>query len=148
MTSRLMRPLIASSLLPSTSLVPPIAILTQIRLATKRSGGSTQNNRDSPGKRLGTKKYGGEFVIPGNIIVRQRGTRFHPGENVGMGRDHTLFALQPGYVKFYNDPKDTKPRRYIGVALNEMDVLPTPKTEPRKRRLGLINIAETPVIHV
>jgi large subunit ribosomal protein L27 len=74
------------------------------RWATKKAGGSTQNGRDSNPKNLGVKKYGGQKVIPGNIIVRQRGTRFHPGDFVGMGRDHTLFALAGGQVKFAKDP--------------------------------------------
>ncbi|KAL3679198.1 hypothetical protein R1sor_022154 [Riccia sorocarpa] len=70
------------------------------RWATKKAGGSTQNGRDSLPKNLGVKKYGGQRVIPGNIIVRQRGTRFHPGNFVGLGRDHTLFALATGQVRF------------------------------------------------
>lgn len=69
-------------------------------MAHKKAGGSSRNGRDSAGRRLGVKKYGDELVIPGNIIVRQRGTKFHPGENVGMGKDHTLFALTTGKVKF------------------------------------------------
>ena len=69
-------------------------------MAHKKAGGSSRNGRDSAGRRLGVKKYGGEPVIAGNIIVRQRGTKFHPGENVGLGRDHTLFALTDGAVKF------------------------------------------------
>ena len=69
-------------------------------MAHKKAGGSSRNGRDSPGRRLGVKKFGGEHVIPGNIIVRQRGTKFHPGDNVGMGKDHTLFALTEGHVKF------------------------------------------------
>lgn len=70
-------------------------------MAQKKAAGSTRNGRDSCGKRLGVKKFGAEAVLAGNIIVRQRGTKFYPGENVGMGRDHTLFALQKGKVKFY-----------------------------------------------
>ncbi|KAI5660965.1 hypothetical protein M9H77_20288 [Catharanthus roseus] len=70
------------------------------RWATKKTAGSTKNGRDSKPKNLGVKKFGGERVIPGNIIVRQRGTRFHPGNYVGMGKDHTLFALKEGSVKF------------------------------------------------
>ncbi|CAK9142557.1 unnamed protein product [Ilex paraguariensis] len=70
------------------------------RWATKKTAGSTKNGRDSKPKNLGVKKFGGERVIPGNIIVRQRGTRFHPGDYVGMGKDHTLFALKEGNVKF------------------------------------------------
>ncbi|KAL1554269.1 ribosomal protein L27 [Salvia divinorum] len=70
------------------------------RWASKKTAGSTKNGRDSLPKNLGVKKFGGERVIPGNIIVRQRGTRFHPGNYVGMGRDHTLYALKEGCVKF------------------------------------------------
>ncbi|MBI2486445.1 MAG: 50S ribosomal protein L27 [Deltaproteobacteria bacterium] len=69
-------------------------------MAHKKAGGSTGNGRDSEGKRLGVKKFGGEFVKSGNILVRQRGTKFHPGKNVGLGRDFTLFALVDGTVKF------------------------------------------------
>lgn len=69
-------------------------------MAHKKSGGSSRNGRDSESKRLGVKKYGGEKVLAGNIIVRQRGTQFHPGMNVGLGRDHTLFATAEGSVKF------------------------------------------------
>ena len=69
-------------------------------MAHKKGGGSTRNGRDSESKRLGVKRYGGEKVLPGNIIVRQRGTRFHPGKNVSMGKDHTIFSLIDGIVKF------------------------------------------------
>ncbi len=69
-------------------------------MAHKKAGGSSRNGRDTAGRRLGIKKYGGEAVFPGNIIARQRGTKWHPGENVGMGRDHTLFALTEGRVNF------------------------------------------------
>lgn len=69
-------------------------------MAHKKSGGSSRNGRDSHSKRLGVKKYGGENVLAGNILVRQRGTTFHPGDNVGLGRDHTLFATVNGSVKF------------------------------------------------
>ena len=69
-------------------------------MAHKKAGGSSRNGRDSAGRRLGVKRFGGEIVIPGNIIVRQRGTKFHPGQNVGMGKDHTLFALSEGRVSF------------------------------------------------
>ena len=70
-------------------------------MAHKKAGGSSRNGRDSAGRRLGVKKYGGEIVVPGHIIVRQRGTKFHPGSNVGMGRDHTLIATVKGAVKFH-----------------------------------------------
>lgn len=69
-------------------------------MAHKKGGGSSSNGRDSNSKRLGVKRFGGEFVIPGNIIVRQRGTKFHPGLNVGVGKDHTLFSTIEGYVTF------------------------------------------------
>ncbi|MBD3794467.1 MAG: 50S ribosomal protein L27 [Epsilonproteobacteria bacterium] len=77
-------------------------------MAHKKGQGSTQNNRDSAGRRLGVKKYGGEKVIAGNIIIRQRGTKVHKGSGVGMGKDHTLFALIEGVVKFDNVNKNTK----------------------------------------
>lgn len=70
-------------------------------MAHKKAGGSSRNGRDTEGRRLGVKKFGGELVIPGNIIIRQRGTKYHAGNNVGMGRDHTLFALVEGHVKFH-----------------------------------------------
>ena len=69
-------------------------------MAHKKGQGSTQNNRDSAGRRLGVKKFGGEFVKAGNIIIRQRGTKVHPGDNVGMGNDHTIYALVDGHVQF------------------------------------------------
>ncbi|MCG8490147.1 MAG: 50S ribosomal protein L27 [Sneathiellales bacterium] len=69
-------------------------------MAHKKAGGSSRNGRDSAGRRLGIKKYGGEAVIPGNIILRQRGTKWYPGENVGMGKDHTIFAVTEGKVTF------------------------------------------------
>ena len=70
-------------------------------MAHKKAGGSSRNGRDSEGRRLGVKKFGGEFVVAGNIIIRQRGTKVHPGANVGMGKDHTLFALEHGHVTFH-----------------------------------------------
>ena len=81
-------------------------------MAHKKAGGSSRNGRDSAGRRLGVKKFGGEIVLPGNIIVRQRGTKFHPGSHVGMGRDHTIFATENGNVKFH---KGLGGRTYISV---------------------------------
>ena len=69
-------------------------------MAHKKSGGSSRNGRDTAGRRLGVKKYGGESVVAGNIIIRQRGTKYHPGTGVGLGRDHTIFALIDGHVAF------------------------------------------------
>ncbi len=77
-------------------------------MAHKKGQGSTQNNRDSAGRRLGVKKYGGESVKAGNIIIRQRGTKIHPGKNIGMGKDHTLFALVDGVVAFERKDKKRK----------------------------------------
>ena len=77
-------------------------------MAHKKGQGSTQNNRDSAGRRLGVKKFGGEAVIPGNIIIRQRGTKVHPGNGVGMGKDHTIFPLIEGVVKFENRTNSQK----------------------------------------
>ncbi len=77
-------------------------------MAHKKGQGSTQNNRDSAGRRLGVKKFGGETVRAGNIIVRQRGTKVHPGKNIGMGKDHTLYALVDGIVSFERKDKTRK----------------------------------------
>ena len=81
-------------------------------MAHKKSGGSSRNGRDSNPKYLGVKKYGGEHVIPGNIIIRQRGTKTYPGQNVGMGKDHTLFALVEGKVEFRRKAGN---RQYVSV---------------------------------
>ena len=82
-------------------------------MAHKKAGGSTRNGRDSNAKRLGVKRYGGESVTAGNIIVRQRGTKFHPGNNVGCGKDHTLFATADGKVVF--EVKGPKSRKFISI---------------------------------
>lgn len=81
-------------------------------MAHKKAGGSSRNGRDSAGRRLGIKKYGGEAVVPGNIIARQRGTKWHAGKNVGIGRDHTLFALIGGRVTFR---RKAQGRTYVSV---------------------------------
>ena len=81
-------------------------------MAHKKAGGSSRNGRDSESKRLGVKKFGGEAVLAGNIIIRQRGTRWHPGANVGMGKDHTLFALAEGKVAF---ARKANGRTYVNV---------------------------------
>lgn len=82
-------------------------------MAHKKAGGSSRNGRDSNAKRLGVKKFGGEFVVAGNIIIRQRGTKWHAGENVGIGKDHTLFALTDGKVVFAKKSND---RTYVSIA--------------------------------
>lgn len=86
-------------------------------MAHKKAGGSSRNGRDSVSKRLGVKRYGGETVKAGNIIVRQRGSTFHPGPNVGMGRDYTLFAMSPGRVVF--EKKGAKQRHTVSVIAAE-----------------------------
>ncbi|MFK7795131.1 MAG: 50S ribosomal protein L27 [Gammaproteobacteria bacterium] len=82
-------------------------------MAHKKAGGSTRNGRDSESKRLGVKCFGGQQVVPGNIILRQRGTKFHAGQNVGLGKDYTIFAKTPGVVKF--EVKGPKNRKYVSV---------------------------------
>jgi large subunit ribosomal protein L27 len=86
-------------------------------MAHKKAGGSTRNGRDSNPKYLGVKRYGGEAVLAGNILVRQRGTRFHAGENVGVGRDHTLYALADGKVKF--EHRGMPRRKFVSVESSE-----------------------------
>ncbi|CAH1765912.1 20767_t:CDS:2 [Entrophospora sp. SA101] len=111
----------------------------QKRWATKKAGGSTHNGRDSAGRRLGVKKFGDEYVEIGNIIVRQRGTRFHPGENVKCGKDDTLYAIQSGFVRFYRDPKKPK-KRLVGIVFDRNDKLPRLPTEPRSRKFEFIDL--------
>lgn len=81
-------------------------------MAQKKAGGSSRNGRDSAGRRLGVKKFGGESVLAGNILIRQRGTTYYPGDQVGMGRDHTLFALSEGFVSFSHGAKN---RTFVSV---------------------------------
>ena len=100
-----------------------------LRFATKKTGGSTRNGRDSIGRRLGVKKFGGEYVITGNIVIRQRGVRYRPGANIGVGKDHTLYALTPGYVQFnYNE----KIKRQI-VSIVEQNPNPPPYVPKLKK---------------
>ena len=84
-------------------------------MATKKAGGSSRNGRDSAGRRLGVKKYGGQIVFPGNIIVRQRGTKIHPGNHVGMGKDHSIYSLVEGKVEFKKRKSD---RTFVSVKPN------------------------------
>ena len=101
-------------------------------MAHKKAGGSSRNGRDSEGRRLGVKKFGGEIVIPGNIIVRQRGTKFYPGDNVGIGKDHTLFALADGNVSFR---KTRNGRRIVSVLRDETGA-PIVKPSEKKEAKG------------
>ncbi|CCG82382.1 60S ribosomal protein L2 [Taphrina deformans PYCC 5710] len=129
-----------TSLLSSLpNLFTSTAHLSQIRHATKRAGGSARNNRDSAGRRLGVKIYGDQKVRTGNIIVRQRGTVWHPGPNTGLGKDHTIFATEPGFVKFFKDPKQPK-RQFVGVVFEKTMSLPRPVGERTLRRLGMSHV--------
>lgn len=103
--------------------------LQSIRFATKKAGGSSKNGRDSAGRRLGVKKFGGEYVAPGHIIIRQRGQKYHHGENTMMGRDHTIFSVVEGWVKFtYNR---IKKYQVVSVALENPNI-------PRKIREPIV----------
>eukprot|EP01112_Ceratiomyxa_fruticulosa_P020757 TRINITY_DN7164_c0_g1_i1.p1 TRINITY_DN7164_c0_g1~~TRINITY_DN7164_c0_g1_i1.p1 ORF type:complete len:191 (-),score=37.62 TRINITY_DN7164_c0_g1_i1:67-600(-) len=97
------------------------SLVGAIRCATKKSGGSTRNGRDSNPKYLGLKKTAGEMVIPGNILIRQRGTKFHPGKNVGIGKDHTIFSLATGLVHFHTVAGSE--RKYVSV-INDPKEIP------------------------
>ncbi|EEB08481.1 mitochondrial 54S ribosomal protein YmL2 [Schizosaccharomyces japonicus yFS275] len=108
---------------------------TAVLQSAKRGGGSTQNNRNSAGRRLGVKLVHNQFVRANQIIVRQRGTKYHPGANVGLGRDHTLYALVTGYVKFYKQTPESR-RRLIGVSFDPSIDFPRPSDEPSLRRVN------------
>ena len=116
----------------------------QKRNASHATQGRANGPTDSAGRRLGLKRSATQYVVPGNIIFRQRGTKWFPGENAGIGRDHTIFAKVAGYVRYYSDPMgvygDKRGRRYIGVTLEREGkgaVLPTPGNKGRGRRLGM-----------
>ncbi|KAF2021277.1 ribosomal protein L27 [Aaosphaeria arxii CBS 175.79] len=112
-------------------------VLFFVRHASHQSQGRANGAKDGPGKRLGAKKSGGEYVIPGNIIFRQRGTAWYPGENCKMGRDHCIFATESGYVRYYRDPLKHPNRQYIGVVFEKDQTLPYPQNAARKRRLNM-----------
>ncbi|KAF8643893.1 hypothetical protein AX16_008909 [Volvariella volvacea WC 439] len=119
----------------------PFSFLGSIRTATKRAGGTVHNHGGSPGKRLGVKKFSDQAVIPGNIIVRQRGTEFHPGQHVKIGRDHTIYATAPGFVRFYKQKHMRGERRFVGVVLERGEVLPRDtEGRGRSRYCGLVNL--------
>ncbi|KAL1850350.1 54S ribosomal protein L2 mitochondrial [Paecilomyces lecythidis] len=134
-----------SSILKPTSSLPflPLSIFRHASHATQ--GRANAKARDPAGKRLGAKKTGEQYVIPGNIIFRQRGTKWFPGENCAMGRDHTIYATEAGYVKYYLDPERHPNRKYIGVSFERDGILPTPRNAPTKRRL---NMVEAPRVEV
>ncbi|KAE9409454.1 hypothetical protein BT96DRAFT_848054 [Gymnopus androsaceus JB14] len=117
--------------------------LGAVRTATKRAGGTIANHGGSAGRRLGVKKFSDQYVIPGNIIVRQRGTVFHPSQNVGIGKDHTIYALTPGYVRFYKEKYMRGDRKFVGVVQHRGEKLPRDEAEHgRSRYFGLVNVKE------
>lgn len=129
-------------IVPSTaSAASASPILTAIRNATKKAAGSKTSNKDSRGRRLGLKMSDGQEVKVGQIIYRQRGTRIFPGENAGLGKDHTIFALEPGFVRYYFDPFHPK-RKFAGVVLNKKHRLPAPHFAPTARRFGRAEILD------
>ncbi|TVY47308.1 54S ribosomal protein L27, mitochondrial [Lachnellula cervina] len=113
-------------------------VLTFVRHASHAQQGAVNKAKDGPGKRLGAKKSGEQYVIPGNIIFRQRGTHWFPGENCAMGRDHTIYATESGYVKYYKDPETNPKRQYIGVVFERAQVLPLPRNSMRRRKLNMV----------
>ncbi|KAK0614561.1 ribosomal L27 protein-domain-containing protein [Immersiella caudata] len=106
--------------------------------SVKAQGAYRLTNKKTIPKKMGAKKTGDQYVIPGNIIYKQRGTIWHPGENTIMGRDHTIHAAVAGYVKYYRDPARHPKRQYIGVVFDKSDTLPRPVGAPRKRKTGLV----------
>ncbi|KAK4678929.1 54S ribosomal protein L2 mitochondrial [Podospora pseudoanserina] len=117
------------------------AALQGTRYASVKSQGAYRiPNKKTIAKKMGAKKTGDQYVIPGNIIYKQRGTIWHPGENTILGRDHTIHAAVAGYVKYYRDPTRHPTRQYIGVTFNREDKLPYPPGAPRRRKLGLVAV--------
>ncbi|KAF2734325.1 ribosomal protein L27 [Polyplosphaeria fusca] len=114
--------------------------LSFVRHATHQAQGRANGAKDGPGKRLGAKKSGGEWVIPGNIIFRQRGTAWFPGENCAMGRDHCIYALESGYVRYYRDPLKHPERQYIGICFEKDGKLPYPPNAARRRKLNMLPV--------
>ncbi|TGJ80526.1 hypothetical protein E0Z10_g8233 [Xylaria hypoxylon] len=106
--------------------------------SVKSQGAYTMRDSSTIPKKLGAKKSGDSYVITGNIIYKQRGTKWFPGENCGMGRDHTIFALGSGYVKYYKDPAKHPKRQYIGVVFDKEDKLPYARNAMRKRKLNMV----------
>ncbi|CZT21778.1 related to 60s ribosomal protein L2 (mitochondrial) [Ramularia collo-cygni] len=125
--------------------------LPSVRHASHQAQGRANGAKDGPGKRLGAKKTGGEYVVPGNILYKQRGTLWFPGENCMMGRDHTIHAAAPGYVRYYRDPNLHPKRKYIGVVFKKEHTLPQAPNAVRRRQLGMLAYQSkdvaTPEIH-
>ncbi|KAL4991616.1 hypothetical protein BDW68DRAFT_151624 [Aspergillus falconensis] len=141
--SLLRRTLIASTTpsILTTNLSRFSLALSQVRYASHSAqGAANKHSRDPAGKRLGAKRTGGEYVVPGCIIFRQRGTKWWPGENCAMGRDHTIYATESGYVRYYLDPERHPDRKYIGVVFEKDGKLPTPRNAPTRRKLNRVAV--------
>ncbi|KAL2845766.1 ribosomal L27 protein-domain-containing protein [Aspergillus pseudodeflectus] len=139
-TTSALRPAQSSSVLSN-----PLLSFSQVRHASHSAqGAANKHSRDPAGKRLGAKRTGGEYVVPGCIIFRQRGTKWFPGENCAMGRDHTIYAAEAGYVRYYLDPARHPDRKYIGVVFEKDGKLPTPQNAPTRRKLNRIAVPRLP----
>ncbi|KAI1323654.1 ribosomal L27 protein-domain-containing protein [Xylariaceae sp. FL0255] len=150
--TQLRRPIVAaSSAISRSTTIPAIRqvqdVFAQLNLnnidgrrhaSVKSQGAYKLRDSSTIPKKLGAKKSGDSYVITGNIIYKQRGTKWHPGENVGIGRDHTIYALVSGYVKYYRDPKRHPKRQYIGVVFDKNDKLPYEANAIRKRKLNMV----------
>lgn len=137
------RTLSAPMTIPKTtpSLSRTLLPFAQVRYASHASQGTAnRHSRDPAGKRLGAKRTGGEYVVPGCIIFKQRGSKWFPGDNCAMGRDHTIYATQAGYVRYYLDPERHPERRYIGVVFEKDEKLPHPRNAPTRRKLNMVTI--------
>lgn len=151
--SLISRTLSANLALPKTTATPSLSRtllpFSQVRYASHASQGTAnRHSRDPAGKRLGAKRSGGEYVVPGCIIFRQRGSKWFPGENCAMGRDHTIYATQAGYVRYYLDPEKHSERRYIGVVFEKDGMLPVPRNAPSRRKLNMVSVPRmVPVSH-
>ncbi|KAF2212030.1 hypothetical protein CERZMDRAFT_42402 [Cercospora zeae-maydis SCOH1-5] len=119
-------------------ITPATTSISGRRNASHQAQGRANGAKDGPGKRLGAKKSGGQYVVPGNILYKQRGTLWFPGDNCYMGRDHTIHAGQPGYVTYYRDPARHPNRKYIGIVFERDQKLPAPPNAPRRRKLGML----------
>ncbi|KAJ5576131.1 hypothetical protein N7535_003057 [Penicillium sp. DV-2018c] len=142
----LLRTLSATSTFPKTAVPRPslsaLLPFSQVRHASHASQGTAnRHSRDPAGKRLGAKRTGGEYVVPGCIIFRQRGSLWFPGENCAMGRDHTIYATQAGYVRYYLDPQKHPKRRFIGVVFDKDEQLPHPRNAPSRRKLNMVPVS-------
>ncbi|KAE8375918.1 ribosomal L27 protein-domain-containing protein [Aspergillus bertholletiae] len=135
----------------STPFLTRLLPFSQVRHASHATQGTAnRHSRDPAGKRLGAKRTTGEYVVRGCIIFRQRGTKWFPGENCALGRDHTIYATEAGYVRYYLDPERHPDRKYIGVCFEKDGKLPTPRNAPTRRKLNRVAVpriddAPTPI---